>query len=162
MSTDNSKMRQKLRRWIEFVETGTLVVLFLILLGIPVLEILFRNMLSLGWSWSHELVQMAVLWVMMVGAIVAIRHGGHIRLDILERFLPARFTVYTARIGNLLAAIVCFIFAYYAIQEVIFEFHDQTPGIGVIPFWIFVAIIPLSALVMGVRFALVVFLRASK
>jgi len=128
------------------------VTLFVIVLGVPIMGVVVRNTFSFGLSWSHELVQMTVLWMTMVVAMVAVRESGHIRLDVLDWFLPEVVKKYTHCIANTLAALVCVVFAIFSIQVILWEFIDGTPGIGILPNWIFVCVIPISGFVMGTRF----------
>ena len=142
----------KFTRFLRVFETGVLVALFFIVLGVPLLAVVLRNTFSFGLVWSHQLVQMAVLWITMVGAMIAVRERGHIRLDVAERFLPESIKKYTNSIASFLTALVCVVFAIFSIEVIIWEINDGTFGIGILPSWIFVCIIPISGFVMGARF----------
>lgn len=47
---------------------------------------------AFGYSpvWSEELSRLLLVWVVMIGAAVSVRHGTHIRVDVLLAALPAR------------------------------------------------------------------------
>ena len=129
-----------------------------------VLQIVFRNIgeLSFGLSWGDEFTSMAVLWITLVGAMIAVRQKGHIRMDFTERYLPPRWQKLTAIIANLSAATVCLVVCYFSINLVVWEFKDSVPGIGVIPSWLLVSIIPLACFVMGLRFVISIFVESEE
>ena len=105
---------------------------------------------------------MSVLWITLVGAMVAVRQNGHIRVDLMERFLPPSWSKPTAVLANLSACMVCLVVCYFSIVFVIGEYQDSIPGIGVVPSWVLVLIIPCASFVMGFRFALSIFLKADE
>ena len=154
-------MIRKLSLFLRWLESAILVALFLTLLLVAVAQVVLRNIgeLSFGLSWGDELMSMAVLWITLVGAMLAVRENGHIRVDLMERFLPPRWSKPTSIVANVCACCVCFVVAYFSIELVVWEFQDQIPGIGVIPSWLLVSIIPFAFFVMGLRFALSIFIK---
>ena len=154
-------MIRKLSLFLRWLESAILVTLFLTLLLVAVAQVVLRNIgeLSFGLSWGDELMSMAVLWITLVGAMLAVRENGHIRVDFMERFLPPRWSKPMSIVANVCACSVCFVVAYFSIELVVWEFQDQIPGIGVIPSWLLVSIIPFTFFVMGLRFALSIFIK---
>ncbi len=157
-------MLNRITRALQRCESVVLVSLFVTLLLVAVVQVLLRNVsgFSLGLSWGDELVRMAVLWITMVGAMMAVRQGGHIRIDLLDRFLSGKWSKVARIVANTAASVICFLFAYHAVILVWWEFQDKTYGIGVIPFWVLVAIIPISGFVMSIRFALALFVEPTE
>ena len=124
-------------------------------------QILLRNIgeLSFGLSWADEFVSMAVLWITFLGAMIAVRQNGHIRVDFMEKFLPEGWSRLTAIFADLSACAVCWVVCYFSVVSVILEFQIGIPGIGEIPSWVLVSIIPFACFVMGLRFLLSIFLK---
>ncbi|MXW07170.1 MAG: TRAP transporter small permease [Gammaproteobacteria bacterium] len=116
--------------------------------------------LSLGLSWADEFVSMSVLWITFIGAMIAVRQNGHIRVDFMEKFLPENWSKFTKICANFSAGVVCWVVCYFSVIFVIWEFQSRNPGIGVVPSWILVSIIPIACFVMGLRFVLSIFLKS--
>lgn len=151
-------MLSKILRSLRFAESTLLVVLFLILLLVAVVQIVARNVLAGGILWGDDLVRMAVLWIALVGGMVATGEDGHIRIDLINRFASDLWIRVTRIFTNAGAAIVCFLVGYASVEFVHWEFIDQTLGVGSIPAWIFVSIIPFALLVMGIRYVIQIFI----
>ena len=75
-----------LKIWLQYLETGFLVGIFAIMLGTAVFQILARNVFETGLLWGDDLVRMAVLWITMVGGVIAARERKHISINLFERF----------------------------------------------------------------------------
>jgi C4-dicarboxylate transporter DctM subunit len=58
-----------------------------------------------GYSWAKEISMMFVLWVGLVGASVCVPIGKHIRIDTLEKFLPAAAKKYVLAAGYSVTAL---------------------------------------------------------
>ena len=71
--------------FLRHIETGLLVSLFLTMLGVAVYQVVARNLAGTGLFWGDDLVRVAVLWVTMVGAMVASSNNGLIRIDAVPR-----------------------------------------------------------------------------
>ena len=157
-------MLRKISSYLRWFESAILVVLFLALLLVAVLQVVLRNVgqLSLSLSWGDEFMSMAVLWLTLVGALIAVRQNGHIRLDVAERFLPHSWSKPLSIFANLAACFVCLVVAFFSIEWVVWEFQDQIRGIGVVPLWILVSIVPISFFVMGLRFAMSIFVKSEE
>ena len=138
-------------------ETGLLVAIFIAMLGVAVFQVVSRNLFDAGFAVGDELVRMAVLWLTMVGSMVAAREKKHIRIDILDRFLPLKAKRHVNQVVDFLTGSICLAIAYYSIDFIKWEMIDQTVGVGIIPAWILELIIPISALVMAIRYYVHIF-----
>ena len=127
------------------------------MLGVAVFQVISRNLFDAGFAVGDELVRMAVLWLTMVGSMVAAREKKHIRIDILERFLPMKAKRIVSQIVDLVTGSICLAVAYFSIEFIKWEMIDQTVGVGSIPAWILELIIPISALVMAIRYYVHIF-----
>lgn len=134
-----------------------LVAIFIAMLGVAVFQVISRNLFDAGFAVGDELVRMAVLWLTMVGSMVAAREKKHIRIDILERFLPTKAKRIVSQIVDFLTGSICLAVAYFSIEFIKWEMIDQTVGVGPIPAWILELIIPISALVMAIRYYVHIF-----
>jgi len=136
------------------VEDSILVGLLLLMITLAVLQIFLRNLFETGIVWSDVLVRILVLWVGLVGAMVASRQGNHINIDILDRFLPERAKIVVNFIVELFTAFICAIVAYYSLQFVQMEFADGGMAFARVPVWLCEAIIPFAFVVIAIRYIL--------
>ena len=136
------------------VEDSILVGLLLLMITLAVLQIFLRNLFDSGIVWSDVLVRILVLWVGLVGAMVASRQGNHINIDIMERFLPERAKIVVNFIVELFTAFICAIVAYYSLQFVQMEFADGGMAFARVPVWLCEAIIPFAFVVIAIRYVL--------
>lgn len=136
------------------LEDGLLVVGVLVLVGLAAWQILARNLWGGGLSWAEPVLRALVLWLGLLGAMVATRSGGHIRIDVLGRLLPPRWARLNARLVDTVSAAVCALLAYQGGRLVIMDWQDATPAFGAVPAWVVESAIPLGFTVMALRFAL--------
>lgn len=136
------------------VEDSILVGLLLLMITLAVLQIFLRNLFDTGLVWSDVLVRILVLWVGLLGAMVASRQGNHINIDIMERFLPERAKIVVNFIVQLFTAFICTIVAYYSLQFVQMEFADGGMAFAKVPVWLCEAIIPFAFVVIAMRYVL--------
>lgn len=131
-----------------------LVVLLTAMIGMAVAQIGMRMAFNFGLVWGEGLVKMLVLWVCMLGAMVAARREKHIQIDLLSRYLPTRFNRITKAIAYLFAAVVCFAVTFYGIKFVQLDYTYQTMAFSEVPAWICELIIPFGFVVMAFRFVI--------
>lgn len=153
-----SQLLDKLTVSLRWIGNALLVGLFLTMLLVAAMQVIAREF-GLGFYWGDDLVRMAVLWVTMVGAVVAIGDSKHIRIDLIDRL----FSQFMRRVAWIVScmgtAIICAVFGYYSLDMVGWDYVDGTPGVGQAPAWIFETVIPGSAFLMALRFTLQAFTR---
>ena len=140
------------------VEDSILVGLLLLMITLAVLQIFLRNLFETGIVWSDVLVRILVLWVGLVGAMVASRKGNHINIDLMERFLPERAKIVVSFVVELFTALICSMVAYYSIQFVHMEWVDGGRAFANVPTWVCEAIIPFAFTVIAIRYFILSFL----
>jgi TRAP-type C4-dicarboxylate transport system permease small subunit len=144
------------------VEDAILVGLLLLMIGMSVTQIFLRNLFETGIVWSDVMVRILVLWVGLVGAMVASRQDNHITIDILDRYLPERAKVYANFVVKLFTALICTIVAYYSLLFVQMEFADGGMAFAQVPNWLCEAIIPFAFTVIALRYFLLSFMNLKK
>ena len=123
------------------------------MLLVAVLQVFAREV-GLGLYWGDDLVRMAVLWVTMVGAVVAIGDSKHIRIDLIDRLGSPNAKRIAWSISCVVTAVICAVFGYFSLDMIRWDFIDGTPGVGQAPAWLFETVIPGSAFIMTLRFLL--------
>jgi TRAP-type C4-dicarboxylate transport system permease small subunit len=97
---------------IYLVEDSILVGLLLVMIVMSVLQIVLRDFFGGGIVWSEVLVRVLVLWVGLIGAMVASRQGNHINIDIMNRYLSGRVKIVVKFVVELFTAFICMVVAY--------------------------------------------------
>ena len=145
---------KRLQRVLGGIETGLLVGLLLTMIGVAVYQVLARNLAGTGLVWGDELVRVAVLWITMVGASAASKSDSHIRIDVVARFGTPRVRRVIDCVTSLFTALVCAALAWYSKTMIEWDYIDGMVGFGPVPAWICELVIPATALVMAVRYAI--------
>ncbi len=144
------------------VEDAILVGLLAVMIGMSVTQIVLRNLFETGIAWSDVLVRILVLWVGLVGAMVASRKGNHITINLLDRHLPVNVKRIVNFLVELFTAVICTVVVYYSLLFVQMEFHDGGLAFARVPVWLCEAIIPLAFAVIALRYFLLSFLNLKK
>ena len=152
LAEHGTSMPKRFRRTIEIVETCLLAALLAAMLGVAVFQIVVRNAFSTGIIWGEDLIQVAVLWLTMVGGAVAAGADSHIRIDLVSRFAGPVVQAVAARLTALFTAVLCAALGWYSIELIRWDFVDGSPGVGAVPAWICEMIIPAAAAVMALRY----------
>jgi len=133
-------------------EKTLLVVLFVAMVIISVMQIMMRNFLGSGLIWAEPLARIIVLWITLMGAMIASRHNQHIAIDVVVKKLSDRFRIITIRISSIFTATICFVVAWYSFQFVLEEYKYGGIVFANIPNWICEAIIPVAFFVIAIRY----------
>ena len=141
-------------KWVHRAEDLLLVGMLLAMILLATLQILFRNFWGGGVVWGDSLVRILVLWIGLMGAMVATRQKRHISMDVLTRFLPKRLRHLAAAVVELFAAVICSISGYHAVRFVKEEMTYGGNAFGAVPAWVCEAIIPAALLVIALRYLL--------
>jgi len=136
------------------IESGVLIVMLSTLIVVAAGQVLMRNLFGLGFPWSDPLTRVLVLWVGLMGAMVASRNNRHINMDVLSRWLPNNARRITHVVIGLFTATVCAVVAYHSGRFVYLDYTDGLLAFGSLPAWIAELIVPLGFGVMSLRFIL--------
>ena len=83
------------------LEDSILVALLTLMIGMAASQVVLRNFFDSGLYWSDSLVRVAVLWVALVGAMVASRDDSHIRIDLVSRLVAPTYQHWVQRLTRL-------------------------------------------------------------
>jgi len=139
---------------VRHLENGLLVLLLAAMIVLAGSQIVLRNLFDSGISWSDPLLRVLVLWVGMLGAMIATQQDKHIRIDLLSRYLSPAWRRQAARLNNLFSGVVCALLAWHSGRFVYFEWQDGNMLLNGVPAWLAESVLPLGFTVMGLRFAL--------
>ena len=144
----------RLYRFFLRFEESLLVIILLCTITFAVTQILLRNFLHAGIPWGDSLVRILVLWLGLIGAMIASRNHRHIKIDILSRHLKPANQTRLRRFTDVITSAVCFIVAWYAFSFVMIEYQDGMTAFESVPVWVTQIIIPYAFFTMAVRYLL--------
>jgi TRAP-type C4-dicarboxylate transport system permease small subunit len=142
----------RLFRYLHRLEDSLLVFSLLAMLLIALGQIVLRNGFDSGVLWAESFSRILVLWVAMLGAMVATRENNHISIDAVSRYLPSRWQNYLATLTSVVSSVICALVAWYSFEFVRFEYVDNTLAFAKVPNWICQSILPIGFGVMSLRF----------
>ena len=135
-------------------ETGLLITILLAMVLITVVQIILRNVFEFGIIWVESFVRITVLWLAMVGAMIASRSRQHIAIDAFIINASETKKIIFRRITDTFTALVCFIVCYYSFVFVVYEYDDGGVAFASVPNWLCEAIIPFAFLIIASRYLL--------
>jgi TRAP-type C4-dicarboxylate transport system permease small subunit len=135
------------------IETGLLCAAIAVMIGLASLQIVMRDAFGAGLGWADEALRVLVLWVGMLGAVVASREHRHLAVDVVSHYLSA-----PVRRRVLIAVDACTAAICYALSWVSGAFVSQSVQSGerlidVIPAWIIQSILPIGFFLIAYRYS---------
>jgi TRAP-type C4-dicarboxylate transport system permease small subunit len=153
MPAEKSPARlDKLLRLACRLEDGLLVGLLLVMIVMASLQILMRNLFGISIVWGEVMVRIMVLWIGLLGAMIASRKGEHIRIDIMARLMPGRLQTLVDAGVQLITAVICAITAVHAFRFVRSEAEYGGMAFARVPAWLCESIIPVAFMVIALRY----------
>lgn len=156
------KTLDKLHRLLLTTESLLLVLLLLSMIVIAVVQILMRNFFGGGLLWADAYTRTSVLWIALLGAMMASRRHRHIAIDVFVQHLPQRWQDPARRLRHLLTGLVCFIGTWFSAGFVIQEYGYGDIAFADIPSWQCQVIMPFAFGVMALRYGIAAFLPAGE
>ena len=141
---------------LHLLEDAALIMALLVMLSMALLQIIMRNFFDSGFLWAESFLRILVLWVAMLGAMVATREGNHINIDLISRYVKSDLTLWMQALTHMFSSLVCAACAWYAVSYVQYEFEDGTIAFGFVPVWVCQSIIPFGFSIMAIRFLLAI------
>ena len=162
MTSKQTSFTQTIVTVLQKIEVGILIGLLLSMIFMAVLQIVLRNLFDSGILWGDALIRILVLWIGLIGAMVASRNNHHISIDVISRFLPERIKELTNLMTAIFTSLVCAVMTYFSIGFVIMEKEDGLMAIANIPVWVCESIIPVSFAIISLRYIILSFTCLSK
>jgi TRAP-type C4-dicarboxylate transport system permease small subunit len=150
----------RLHRWLLQTEIFLLVMFFLSLVLIAVAQIIMRNFFASGIVWAESYVRIVVLWLAMIGAMLASHNDQHIAIDVLLKKMSVTSALWVKRVTSLFTAVICFIIAWHSFGFVLDEYEYGGVAFASVPNWLCEAIIPVSFFIIALRYLLAVWMFA--
>lgn len=147
-------MRAKLNRLVAVVEDTLLVAILTVMIVLAGTQIALRNVFDTGLLWADPALRVMVLWVGMIGAMVATRFDKQISVDAVSRFLSPQWQARVRVVTDLFTAVVSAAVAWHALRLVL---DDKVAGSTVfasVPVWVCEMVLPLAFGLIALRYLL--------
>ena len=144
-----------MKSWIKQLhraEDALLVGLLCAMIFFAALQILLRNFFDAGIVWIDPLLRVGVLWLGLIGAVVATRHNKHIRIDVLSRAFSRNTHRLIQVVVGQISAWTCLVIAWFGFGWIRLDYGDGFVAFAGIPAWLLEVIVPLSFALIGIRY----------
>ena len=145
---------QRLEKVGRTVEDAVLVIILSGMILLAAGQIVARNIFGFGFIWTDELLRMLVLWIAVAGAVAASRTDKHIKIAILDRFLPPKLNDVVKIIIDLFTAGVCAVVTWYSMNFVHTSYEYGDLLLGNLPAWLLQLVLPIGFGLISWRYTL--------
>jgi TRAP-type C4-dicarboxylate transport system permease small subunit len=144
-------------RWLRTITDRLLCAFITLLLGGMVLlaaaQIIMRNVFSYSLFWGDDLLQLALLWLVMAGAVAAARHGEHIRINVLERLFSRKARPWLEALLHGFTATICGVLTVQSTRFVLASAHYGDTLLGDMPAWLGQLVMPIGFGLLALQYA---------
>ncbi len=145
-----------LRRLLDGVVMTLVASVLLSMVGLSAIQILLRNILDTGLLWIDPLLRHFVLFIALLGGIVATGRKRHIQINVLERLIHGSALRVVGAGVALVSTAICLAIAHAALLLVRDEMVSGERAVFAIPSWIILMAIPIGFVAIAIRFAYLV------
>jgi len=137
---------EKIDNALALAERILIIVTFSLLILLVSVNIVLRNVFGISFQAVLEAAPALVMWLALLGATLALKSDGHIKLELFLRYFPPRVRRGARRASGLFGLIVC---GGLGIASITFVFNE----IDMFGSWGYVAIIfPVFFIILTFRF----------
>jgi C4-dicarboxylate transporter, DctM subunit len=134
----------------------TIIVIALIVMTLAVLVVAtdrWFDFINLGWFWATKLALFLMIWVGFIGASLATKERMHLTIDISSKVLSPKGAKIAAFFSQAISAGFCFYLASLAYEYTAESYaYGDREGVFPIPLWTVQLIVPVTLVIMGIRF----------
>lgn len=135
------------------IVNGVIVVLLGGMVLLATAQILLRNLFSYSLFWGDELIQLALLWLVMSGAVAAARAGEHLRINILAQYVAPAAKPWMYAAIHAFSAGVCAVLAWQSGLLVFDSLEYGDTLIGDFPAWVAQLVMPVGFGLLALNYA---------
>ncbi|KPK17973.1 MAG: hypothetical protein AMJ67_12095 [Betaproteobacteria bacterium SG8_41] len=146
-----------LDRALAHAETGAIVLLSTVALGLGVMQVVLRYVFNTGFPWNEAVFVTLTIWAMLFGGSRAVRDGVHVRVDILAVILPRAGARILDLIGMLASLALTSFFFYCGLQYTQFVHQMGIRDIETnVPDAVTYAIVPVTMAAFAIRYVILI------
>jgi TRAP-type C4-dicarboxylate transport system permease small subunit len=154
MASDPPTPTARLIRLVAVIEDTLLVAILTLMVALAGAQIALRNLFDTGLLWADPALRVMVLWVGMIGAMVATRFDKQISVDAVSRFLSPQWRARVRVLTDLFTAAVSAMVAWHALRLVLDDKAAGSTVFASVPVWVCETVLPLAFGVIALRYLL--------
>jgi TRAP-type C4-dicarboxylate transport system permease small subunit len=104
------------------------------------LQVFYRYVLNDSIFWAEEFVRASMIWGVMLASALVAASRNHIRVELLEDWLPPTGRRVVIFVANALSLGFCLILAYAGVELVNRTWFQLSPMLEIPKWWVYVAI----------------------
>ncbi len=106
------------------------------------IEVVRRFVLEYSSVWGEETARYAFIYLVWIGAAVAVKERAHIRIDVILHYLPPRGVAIFYLIADALTAVLAGFAIYWSMDPVLvsWKFSNVTDGLRIVRVWFLLAV----------------------
>jgi len=140
-----------------YVETGVIVLLSSVALGLGVMQVVLRYVFNTGFPWTEAVFVTLTIWAMFFGGSRAVRDGVHVRVDVLAVVLPRSIGRFLDLLGMLASLALTTFFFYCGLQYTQFVHQMGIRDIEThVPDAVTYAIVPIAMGAFALRYVILI------
>ena len=126
----------------ENAERWALLTLYVMLVLTMAIEVLRREIFAYSSIWGEEIVRYSFIYLAWVGAAVAVKERGHIRIDVILNYLGNRGKALIYIFGDMVMIVVAVIALYWSFEtvHVSWKFGSVSHGLRISMVWFLMAV----------------------
>lgn len=126
----------------ENAERWALLTLYVMLVLTMAIEVLRREIFAYSSIWGEEIVRYSFIYLAWIGAAVAVKERGHIRIDVILHYLDNRGKALIYIFGDVVMILVAFIALYWSFEtvHVSWKFGSVSHGLRISMVWFLMAV----------------------
>jgi TRAP-type C4-dicarboxylate transport system permease small subunit len=129
-----------------------LIAIFTVMMSLAGIQVFLRYFFNSSLLWGDIAARNLVIWVGILGAVLATRENKHFHIDLLTRFLGKRYQLWFQSFSNLFASVICFFLGQASVTFLELDIQGRT--FLDLPLYYVEIIIPAGFYLMMVQFAL--------
>lgn len=139
-------------KWLNRLELMVLILVLLSAIGIAVVDMFMRIVAGGGLVWAQPVVRILVLWMGLLGALLATRSNEHITVDVLSQFFSHAVRRWLNLFVYVFSGLVCGTAAWHCARFVLGSYEFADVVLTNTPAWCVQIIMPFTFALMAVRF----------
>jgi C4-dicarboxylate transporter DctQ subunit len=148
-----SQVLRVAERWLTGFEVLALGIGTAVAVSVATLQVILRYIGGTGFFWAEELTVYTIVWTAFLSAGAAVRTGEHLTVEVLHVIVGGRLAPMLGRICAILGVLSGVALLVYGAQFVLVTYeYGQLSSALQLPMWIVYLVLPISGLLVAIRY----------
>jgi C4-dicarboxylate transporter DctQ subunit len=140
MEQSNDRTQSAMLTSLLFLAKVSVIAISVLMIGVTLLQVIFRYVLAASLPWSEELARYCFVWIVFLGAAIGLDRGFHLGVDLFVNLLPEKIRTGLDILCSALIACFSIAVTYASFPVISMNLLQRSPALGVQMTWIYVAI----------------------